>query len=90
MNHFLYSLSCLSFVAGLDQSPAVGLSGAQQRVPMSTGCCCPCPANNQRGKCEEMDQSSSLADEKGRNLANCNAFINAKLYRDAESKPSQQ
>lgn len=77
------------FVAGLDQSLAVGLSGAQ-RVPMSTGCCCPCPANNQRGKCEEMDQSSSLADEKGRNLANCNAFINAKLYRDAESKPSQQ
>lgn len=36
----------------------------------------------------EMDHSSSLADEKGRNLANCNAFINAKLYRDAESKPS--
>lgn len=63
------------------------LSGAWQ-VPMSTGCCCPCPANNQKGKGEEMDHPSSLADEKRRNLFNCNAFINAKLYRDAESKPS--
>lgn len=64
------------------------LSGAQQGVLMSTRCCCHCPANNQKGKCEEVDQPSSLADEKGRNMANCNAFTNAKLYRDAESQPS--
>lgn len=63
------------------------LSGAWQ-VPISTGCCCPGPANNQKERCEEMDHPSSLADGKGRNLANCDAFINAKLYRDAESKPS--
>lgn len=48
------------------------------------------PANNQKWKCEEMDQSSSIADKKGRNLGWCNAFTNAKLWRDAESKPSQQ
>lgn len=63
------------------------LSWAWQ-VPMDTGCCCPCWANNQKGRCGERDHPSSPADGKGRNLAICNAFINAKLYRDAESKPS--
>lgn len=97
MNHLPNSISdfsCLWLILSRALQGVWGgiclLNRAQQHALMSAGCCCPCPVNNQKWKCEETEQPSSIADKKGRNLGRCKAFMNAKLWGDAESKPSQQ
>lgn len=83
-------------MAGLDRCLAVGvrrhlaLEWGTTRSPQSNGCCCSCPADNQKGKSEEMDQPSSLADEKGRNVTNCNAFIKAFIGMQRANLPSSE
>lgn len=82
-------------MAGLDRCLAVGVRRHLAlewgtTSPQSNGCCCSCPADNHKGKSEEMDQPSSLADEKGRNVTNCNAFIKAFIGMQRANLPSSE